>query len=101
MTIFFSKSSFRVLSSFFTDLAAGYVGLIIVGPSFLSVTDPRLLISNLVYAMLCLSFAVKLDQWVSMNPDTFIDLNTRFMIVTALAMIVILLLYIASSKSRK
>lgn len=60
MRIIFTKTRKRVLSGFFGNLSAGWVGAILVFPNFLSLThlkDIFVLLTDIFAAIVCLVLA--------------------------------------------
>lgn len=65
MERFFTKSWLRVLSGLFTNLSAGWFGLIIITPNFWPLNKAEnvwVLIYEVVFAIVFLVGAVKLDE---------------------------------------
>ena len=61
----FSKSWFRVLSGLFTNLSAGWLGLIVITPNFIPLSIPGnkdVLIYEGVFGILSLVTAIMFDE---------------------------------------
>lgn len=65
MKILFSESRLSVLSGLFTNLAAGWIGAIIIFPNFSDLSfffNKFILLSDLVAAIICLLVAFWLEE---------------------------------------